>query len=45
MKNKNYILEYISKIESGEIITSKKVKKMYQKLLPILRGEDPDSQK
>lgn len=38
--SKNYILEYIDKIESGEIITSKKVKQMYAKIKPIVLGED-----
>lgn len=38
---KNYILEYIDKIESGEIITSARVRQMYQKIKPIVKGQDP----
>ena len=38
----NYVKEYIDKIKSGEIITSKKVKKFYLKFIePIINDEDP----
>lgn len=36
---KNYILQYSDKIESGEIITSKKVKQMYRIIRPIVLGK------
>ena len=38
----NYIQEYIDKIRSGEIITSKKVKKLYFNIIePIIKDQDP----
>ena len=41
MKTKNnFILEYIEKIENKEIIVPKKVRTVYQKILPIVKGED-----
>lgn len=37
----NYVLEYIEKIESGEILVSKKVKKWYvNKIKPIILDQD-----
>lgn len=41
MMSKNFILEYIDKIEKKEIIVSNKIRKVYLKLLPIVKGEDP----
>lgn len=38
----NYVLQYINKIESGEIITSQKVKKFYLTAIkPIVDSKDP----
>ena len=38
----NYVQEYIDKIRSGEIITSKKVKKLYFNIIePIIKDQDP----
>ena len=38
----NYVQEYIDKIESGEIIVSKKVKKLYLNIIkPIIHDEHP----
>lgn len=38
----NYVQEYIDKIRSGEIVTSKKVKKLYFNIIePILKDQDP----
>ena len=38
----NYVLEYINKIESGEIIVGKKVRTLYLKILkPIVLDEHP----
>jgi len=41
MRKTNHILEYIHQIESGEIIVSKKVKAMYEKIKPIVLDQDP----
>jgi len=39
----NYISEYIEKIETGEILVSKKIKKLYLQILkPIVEDKDPD---
>lgn len=38
----NYVQEYIDKIRAGEIITSKKVKKLYFNIIePIIKDQDP----
>lgn len=38
----NYVQEYIDKIRSGEIVTSKKVKKLYFRIIePIIKDQDP----
>jgi phage terminase large subunit-like protein len=38
----NYVQEYIDKIKSGEIIVSKKVKKLYLNIIePVLKDEHP----
>lgn len=38
----NYVQEYIDKIRSGEIVTSKKVKKLYFNIIePVLKDEHP----
>lgn len=38
----NYVQEYIDKIRSGEIVTSKKVKKLYFNIIePIIKDQDP----
>lgn len=37
-----YVTEYIDKIRSGEIVTSKKVKQLYFKIIePIVKDQDP----
>lgn len=39
---KCYVTEYIEKIRSGEIVTSKKVKQLYFKIIePIIKDQDP----
>lgn len=39
----NYIREYIEKIETGEILVSKKIKKLYLQIIkPIVEDKDPD---
>lgn len=39
---KCYVTQYIDKIKSGEIKTSKKIKKLYLKILePIINDQDP----
>lgn len=37
----NYIKEYYSKLETGEIVTSKRVRKMYEKL--VYNIDNPDA--
>lgn len=38
----NYVQEYIDKIRSGEIVTSKKVKKLYFNIIePVIKDEHP----
>lgn len=39
----NWILLYLEKIESGEIVTSKRVKKLYRKLAKEITEPDPGS--
>ena len=36
----NYILEYLKAIENGEIITSKRVYKVYKKLADNMKNPD-----
>lgn len=39
----NYISEYIEKIETGEILVSKRIKQLYLQLIkPIVEDKDPD---
>lgn len=39
----NWILEYHEKIKSGEIVTSKRVRKVYKRLAAEIQAADPDS--
>lgn len=39
----NYVLEYCEKLQSGEIVACKKIKKWYlNHILPVVKGEDPN---
>lgn len=39
----NYIARYIEKLESGEIVASKRIRQLYlQHIKPIIEGKDPD---
>lgn len=39
----NYVKEYYEKIESGEIITSRRVKKVYKRLVDEMNADDDNS--
>lgn len=39
MNYKNYIVEYHNKIQSGKIVASKKIKRIYEMIMPIIEGK------